>query len=137
MELLSTIASAIYDWILDANTDNYGVMMNLDVPAWVLLMLVIVTFSTAAIYYFVVSRDVAQATKANYRIVFFLGILVLWLVNLVIVPTIVDEWSYAFEWNNILLSLIDTLYYVILYGIVSFFFKDMSNAKHIHLLNCW
>lgn len=137
MEFLSTIANAIYDWILDANAADYSVMMNCEVLTWVFVMLLIVTFATAAIFYFGVSKDVAQATKANYRVVFFLGMLVLWLANLVIVPTIVDEWSYAFEWNNIMLSLIDTVYYVILYEIVSFYLKDMSNAKHIHLLNCF
>lgn len=137
MEFISTIANTIYDWVLDANAAYYSEMMNLEVLNWVFVMLLIVTFATAAIYYFGVSKNVAQATKANYRVVFFLGMLVLWLANLVIVPTIVDEWSYAFELNNIWLSLIDTLYYVILYEIVSIFFKDMSNAKHIHLLNCF
>lgn len=135
MEFLNTIANTIYDWILDANASNYSVMMNLEVLTWVFVMLLIVTFGTAATYYFVVSKDVAQATRANYRVVFFLGMLVLWLANLIIVPTIVEDWSYALELNNILLSLIDTVYYVILYEIVSIFFKDMSNAKHIHLFN--
>lgn len=133
MEFLSEIAGKIYNWILDANAADYSVI--LDALTWVFVVLLVVTFATAAIYYFGVSKDVAQATKANYRVVFFLGMLVLWLANFIIVPTIVGEWSYAFELNNITLSIIDTLYYVILYGIVSIFFKDKSNAKHIHLLN--
>lgn len=135
MEFLSTIANAIYNWVLETNVPDYSVISNNGVLTWILVMLLIVTFASTAIYYFVVSKDPAQATKANYRVVFFLGLLVLWLANFIIVPTIVEKWDFAFELNNIRLSLIDTLYYIILYEIVSIFFKDMSSAKHIHLLN--
>ncbi len=137
MEFLSTIADAIFGWALNANEASYSKMVNLEVPAWVLLMLFIVTIGAVCTFYYGIAKNVANATNKNYIIVFFLGILVLWLVNLIIVPTIVDEWDYAFESNNIILSLVDTVFYMVLYEIISIFAKDQSNAKHIHLLNCW
>lgn len=137
MEFLSTIGDAIYGWVLDANESSYSTINNLDVPAWIFIMLVIVTTGTVCTFYYGVARNVANATKKNYKIVFFLGMLALWLMNLIIVPTIVDDYAYALSLNNILLSLIDTVYYIILYVFISWFVKEGSNAKHVHLLNCW
>lgn len=136
MEFLSTIAEALFGWILVANADDYGTIVNSDVLPWVLITLFIVAIAAAMTFYYGVAKIAANATKRNYIVVFLLGLLVLWLANLVIVPTIVDDWSYAFEMNNILICLIDSVYYVVLYEIVSLFAKDSSNAKHIHLLNC-
>lgn len=137
MEFISTIADAIFGWVLDANSSDYGTITNNEVPAWVLIMLFIVTLATTCSFYFGVAKVAANATKKNYIIVFFLGLFVLWLVNLIIIPTIVDNWDYAFDMNNILLSLVDSLYYAILYEIISIFIKDQSNAKYIHLINCF
>lgn len=137
MEFLSTIAEALFGWILDANSDDYGTIVNSDVLPWVLISLLVVSIATAMSFYYGVAKIAANATKKNYIVVFLLGLLVLWLANLVIVPTIVDDWSYAFEMNNILICLIDSVYYIVLYEIVSLFAKDGSNAKHIHLLNCF
>lgn len=137
MEFLSTFADIIFGWILDANESSYAIMNNCDVPAWVLLALFIVTFSAVYIFYYEVSKNAANATNRNYIVVFLLGLLVLWLVNLILVPTIVGDFDYAFEMNNIMLSLIDSLYYAILYEIISLLIKDKSNGRHIHLLNCW
>lgn len=137
MDFLSTFAEILFGWALDANEPSYATMTNLEVPAWALLMLFIVTIATAYIFYFVVAKNAANATKNNYKVVFLLGMLVLWMVNLVIIPTIVDDWNYTFEMNNIVLSVVDTLCYIVLYEIVSLLIKDKSNARHIHLLNCW
>lgn len=135
MDFLSTVANILFSWVLDANAADYSDLMNLDVPTWVLIMLLIISFATPAVFYFITAKNTAQATKKNYIVTFFLGLLVLWLVNLFIVPTIVDNWEYAFGINNLVMTLIDTVYYAVLYEIVSLFYKDLSNAKHIHLLN--
>lgn len=137
MDFLSTIADTLYGWILDANSGDYGTITNLNVPAWVFTMMIIISTGTVCSYYYGVAKVVANATKKNYIVVFLLGLLVLWLANFIIIPTIIDDWDYAFGTNNLMLSVIDTLYYAILYEIISIFVKDKSNAKHIHLLNCW
>jgi len=137
MEFLRTIADALFGCILDANADDYGIITNSDVLMWILIFLFIVTIITVMTFYYGVAKVAANATKKNYIVVFFLGLLVLWLANLIVIPTIVDDWSYAFDKNNILLSFIDSIYYVVLYEIVSLFAKDGSNAKHLHLLNCF
>lgn len=137
MDFLGTIADVLYGWLLDANTEDYSVIVNSDVLAWVLIFLFVVTIGTAASFYYVVAKVAANATKKNYLIVCGLGLFVLWLANLIIVPTIVDDWSYALGTNNFLICFIDSIYYVILYEIVSYFMKDGSYAKHIHLLTCF
>ncbi|MDE5886628.1 MAG: hypothetical protein K2H46_03465 [Muribaculaceae bacterium] len=137
MDFLSEIGNILYNWTLDANTTDYSLIINLEVPAWIFIMLLIVTFASVMSFYYGVAKNAAEATKKNYIVVFLLGLLVLWLANLIIVPTIVDNWDFAFSMNNILLSVIDTVYYAILYEIISLFAKDKSNAKHIHLLNCF
>lgn len=138
MELISTIADNLFSWVLEDNsTEAYKAIFDSDVLSWVLIALFVVAIATAMIFYYGVAKIAANATKKNYIVVFLLGLLVLWLTNLIIVPTIVDDWSYAFDMDYIFVCLIDTVYYAILYEIVSLFAKDGSNAKHIHLLNCF
>ena len=137
MEFLSTIADAIFGWALDANGEGYSIMQNENVPAWVLIMLLVVTLGAVCTFYFGIAQNATNATKKNYIVVCLLGLLVLWLANLIIVPTIVDNWDYAFSWNNIVLCLVATLYYPILYEIFSIFAKEGSGARHLSLLKCF
>lgn len=139
MEFLDTIADAIYnfDFIIDCNSQYYNDIINKSVLAYVLLALFAVTIGTVAIYYYGVASNAVNATKKNYIVTFLLGLFVLILTILFIVPTIIDDWGYAFGMNNIRLCVINSVYYVILYEIVSIFMKEGSNAKHIHLLNCF
>ncbi len=136
MEFLATIADVLFGWALDANASNYSTIINSDVLAWVLICLFIVTFAAVLFFYFSIAKVAANATKKNYLIVFGLGLLVLWLANFIIVPTIIGDWEYALEMNNLILTLVDSVYYVLLYELFSIFVKDTSNAKHLHLFNC-
>ena len=137
MEFFSLIGDTLFGWVLDANSSDYGTILNLEVPAWIFIMLVVITVATVMTFYYGVAKNVANATKKNYFTVFLLGLLVVWLANLIIIPTIVDDWDYALGLNNILMSLVDSLCYAILYEIISLFAKENSNARHIHLFNCF
>ena len=137
MDFFSLIGDTLFGWVLDANSSDYGTILNLEVPAWIFIMLVVITVATVMTFYYGVAKNVANATKKNYFTVFLLGLLVVWLANLIIIPTIVDDWDYALGLNNILMSLVDSLCYAILYEIISLFAKENSNARHIHLFNCF
>ncbi|MDE7386940.1 MAG: hypothetical protein K2N28_07350 [Muribaculaceae bacterium] len=136
MEYLGTIADFLFGWVLDANAEDYNIFCNTDVLAWVLIALVAISLCAVCIFYHGVSKVAANATRKNYRVIFVLGLLVLWLANFILIPTIVDDWSYAFGFNNLFVSLIDTFYYACLYELFSFFVKEKSNAPHLILHNC-
>ena len=137
MDFIDTIADTIFGWCLDANAANYGTMVNSGSLSWVLIFLVLISLVAPLVFYYGISKVAANATKKNYILVLFVGWIVLLLANFVIVPTIVDDWSYAFDLNNIVLSLVDSGYYVVLFGIISWLVKDRSNGKYVHLLNAF
>ena len=138
MEALGNFAVTLFNWAIDHNaTSDCLVTKGPSILAWILIFLIGITLFSNLIFYYFISSVAANATKRNYLVVFGLGVLVLWLTNLIIIPSIVGDWSYALGRNNLVVSAIDTIYYVILYEFISFFVKDMgTNAKHIHLINC-
>lgn len=137
MEALGNFAVTLFNWAIDHNASDCLVTKGPSILAWILIFLIVITLIFNLIFYYGISSVAANATKRNYLVVFGLGVLVLWLTNLIIIPSIVGDWSYALGMNNLLVSAIDTIYYVILYEFISFFVKDMgTNAKHIHLINC-
>lgn len=133
MNFLRTIADTIFSWVLDANGESFNVIMNNDVLLWHLIALFVITTASVLVFYYVVAKEVINATKKNYLTVFVLGLLVLWLVDYFVISTIIDDFSYTWTLNNFYLSAINSLYYAILYGIISWFAKEGSNAKHISL----
>lgn len=137
MDFIRTIAEAIYLWALDANASGFNIICNNDVTSWTLIMLVLITALTVLSFYYVVAKVASNATRRNYLVVFGLGLLVLMLAVFIIVPTIVDNWEYTFDENNLRLAGINAIYYIIVYEVSSLFAKEASNAKHIHLFNCF
>lgn len=136
MEALENFAGTLFNFVIDHNAGDC-LATDASILAWILIFLIGITLIFNLIFYYGISSVAANATKRNYLVVFGLGVLVLWLTNLFIIPSIVGNWSYALGVNNLLVSVIDTIYYVILYEFISFFVKDMgTNAKHIHLINC-
>lgn len=140
-DLLVKISEMLYKWVLEApghpayhsvydnvQNGNYGMM-------WTLVFLLIISIAAAAIYYFVISDRIENATKKNYFTILCLGLLSLVIVT-VVGLRLISGYNKAdfFDSNLIMINLVNLLYFVVFYEIWSVIFMPFSKST-VHLLS--
>lgn len=138
MTFFQNIAKAIYQWVLNVRTDDFQSVWAIGtkpcgngMTTGLAILLIVALFFVLA-YYFVIASSVDNATKPNYLYTFITGVITLVVVNIVVLAFLTDR-SKVFTLNMLKFNLIDILYFILLYEVLSLIVKDMSNASNIHL----
>ena len=136
--------SKIYDWVLDVSEGDPRGSLFREIfsndgqgghgQEYCLWFLIIVSFLTAAIFYFGIAKNIQNATKKNYLSTYVMGYICLVAINYVGMQLIVDA-NVLTSFNMVKVCLVDILYYTILFEVASLIFKQFSDAGNIHLFN--
>jgi len=90
----------------------------------------------ALVFYFGIASNVQNATKQNYRGIYFMGYITLVVLSCIGIAAFVTP-SAVMSMPMLEICLWDILWYSIVFEVTSLLFKDLSNAQGLHLLNCW
>lgn len=143
---MNNIASFLYSWLLNPlpaadyniflcqHGSGYGM-------TYLLVFLAIVSLGTPLIYYFVLAKDAKYATKKDYKTTWLLGYFVLAVINYFGFMALIDgtDMSIFTNLNMLKATLMDFVYYSVIYQLVSYFVKSSKKtmARNIDLLSCW
>lgn len=142
--IIHTISKPIFDWVLTKTSMTYNALYNTGAPVhydgrdWGLIFLLLVSLAAVLVYYFGVASNLKNATRANYFIVFGLGIVTLLLLNCFVIPNVITpKFPISKIWDVNLLKFcgISIVYYAIVYEFFSFVIMNLSRDKHRHLIN--
>lgn len=140
MKILETLSEVLYGWLMNTQADDYTHFQNgYDYGCgmeYLFCALLIVPLCFTLYFYFVQARILAQGTKANYMIIFFLGLLTLFVLNFVLLITAADYPNALTSWNMWKINLIDIVYYAVLYELYSWLVKGYSKVPNIDLITC-
>ena len=148
VNIIHKISRPIFDWVLTktSNTSfntfeklyNEGAPNFYDGRDWGLIFMLLVCTAAVLVYYFGVASNLKNATRANYLIVWGLGIVTILLLNCFVIPNIITPKcpiGKIWDLNLLKFCLIDIVYYSLVYEILSFVFMRLSRDKHRHLIN--
>lgn len=145
VNIIHKISGPIFDWVLTKTSTTYQALYavvsnedHYDGRDWGLIFMLLVCLAAVLVYYFGVASNLRNATRANYLIVWGLGIVTILLLNCFVIPNIITpKFSIGKIWDLNLLRfcLIDIVYYSIVYEVFSFVFMGISRDKHRHLIN--
>lgn len=93
--------------------------------AWCFIFMVGAALLSSAFYYFFVDSDAKKATPKNYLMVFVMGYILLVAVNYLGITSISGEDAYT-TLNLLYITLVDIIYYTIVFELFSLFFKGFS-----------
>ena len=143
MEIFKKISNAIYQWILNPDTDDYSVIYQYDDGGkgmfWCFWILMAVSLASVLIYYFVIVKgNQDNASRKNYLTTFVLGLITLIVVNIVVLKLCQSgNECDLFTMNLLKINLIDIVYYTILFEVWSLVFKGMSEDPNRDLISCF
>lgn len=86
------------------------------------------------VYYFGVASNIRQATPKNYLLTMVMGYIVLVAVNYLGIATLFSNDALT-TFNLVKISLIDVVYYVVLFEVFSLIFKNMSKASGVDIIS--
>ena len=135
-KLTERISSFLYNWQVDATEDNFVNVFGHEGNGleFYLFFLIGVSIAFASIFYFVMAKNVSNATPKNYLLMMLMGYIVLVATNYLGFATIYGNEVLSSP-NLVMISVVDLLYYVILFEVWSWTFKGMSNASNISLIS--
>lgn len=135
-KLTERISSFLYNWQVDATEDNFVNVFGHEGNGleFCLFFLLGVSIAFALIFYFVMAKNVSNATPKNYLLMMLMGYIVLVATNYLGFATIYGNEVLSSP-NLVMISVVDLLYYVILFEVWSWTFKGMSNASNISLIS--
>jgi hypothetical protein len=135
-KLTERISSFLYNWQIDATENNFVEIFGHEGHGleFCLFFLLGVSLAFALIFYFVMAKNVSNATPKNYLLMMLMGYIVLVATNYLGFATIYGNEVLSSP-NLVMISVVDLLYYVILFEAFSWTFKGMSNASNISLIS--
>lgn len=142
---MNNIASFLYSWLISQPDAYYNLF--LCQPGYgygmtyLLVFLALASIATPLIYYFVLAKDSKYATKKDYISTWLLGYFVLAVMNYFGFMALVDGADIGIftSLNLLKATLMDAVYYSVIYELVSYFAKSnkKTKARNIDLLSCW
>lgn len=139
MKGLRNLAQFLYDWKFlnhhEGPEDQYFSYLKDVGMVSLLIILIVVSLAAALYYYYGVARNVSAATKKNYVIIGLCGLILMVVSNFLIIY-LLTKWNTLMSLNMWKLTLLDVVYYIILWGVVwSGLLKSKSNASNIWLIS--
>ncbi len=135
-KLTERISSFLYNWQVDATENNFVEVFGHEGHGleFCLFFLLGVSLVFAIIFYLVIAKNVNNATPKNYFLMMLMGYIVLVATNYLGFATIYGN-EVISSTNLLKVSVVDILYYVVLFEAWSWVFKGMSNASNISLIS--
>lgn len=136
--LTDRVSFFLYQWtgIVNATENNFVEVFGHEGHGleYCFLFLFGVSLVFTLIFYFGMATNVNNATPKNYLLTMLMGYIVLVATNYFGFATIFGNECIS-SMNLLKVSLIDILYYAILFELFSLAFKNMSNASNIDLIS--
>ena len=128
------ISSFLYEWGIDATENNFVEVFGHEGHGmeYCLYILIGISLLFPLIFYFFIAKDVNNATPKNYLLMMLMGYIVLAAVNYLVIATIFGN-ELLSSTNLFWITILDIVYYILLFELWSWVFKGMSNASNICL----
>ena len=128
------ISSFLYEWGIDATENNFVEVFGHEGHGmeYCLYILIGISLLFPLIFYFFIAKDVNNATPKNYLLMMLMGYIVLAAVNYLVIATIFGN-ELLSSTNLFWITILDIVYYMLLFELWSWVFKGMSNASNICL----
>lgn len=140
-KIFQSISEAIYPWVMDTRADDYKFFQNGHDFHNGLEYITIALFAAALLFclyfYFVQARDIVKATRKEYLAIFGIGFFTMVVVDFVLMATVAEYRNVLSSGNMWKITLVNVLYYIVLYQVFSWLFKGMSRVPNIDLIKCF
>lgn len=131
MKTIERLAEFFYGYFIDLKHELFQID---NCHATCLLFLLIVSFLTVIIYYFVVDSNARNATPKNYLLSALMGYVILVAITFLGLATITSK--DVFVTDIFIICGVNIIYFVLLFEIWSLIFKGMSkNSKNIDFIS--
>ena len=135
--LTERLSSFMYGWMMDATEESYNEVLSSQGGhgmEYCLFFLLGISLVFTLIYYFGVAADIRHATPKNYLLTMVMGYIVLAAVNYLGIATLFSNDALA-SFNLVKITLIDIVYYIVLFEVFSLMFKNMSKASGVDFIS--
>lgn len=144
MTSLHNMSEWLYSWLLDATDENWlAIFANQPDggygQSYLVIFLLLTAIATPLIFYFIIAKNAANATKKNYITLWLLGYFCLVVMNYFGLAALTDSKDVFMNFDMIKVTLIDFIYYSVIYELISYFSKESKRtmANNIDLITCW
>ena len=141
MRIFETLSEIFYSFVMNTRASDYHFFQNGhnygNGLEYLFIALLVIPLCFCLYFYFVQAANLANGTKKNYMVIFFLGFLSLLVVDFVLMSTCAGHRHAIASGNMWKINFINVCYYPVMYQLYSWFIKGASKVPNIDLISCF